>query len=382
MAAASTHRAIILQSPGKRVLETVPKPLATAGSAVVKVLATSIGPYFEEILDGKRPFFWMSLPMIPGQPSIGRIESVGPDAVSIEPGQLVLCDYAIRPRDDADIMPILHGMHGGLGPSRKLMSGEWRHGSLAEYVKLPLENVFPLNEELLLKDLGLDIANLLWIQTCLVPYGGLSDINVLPGDTVIVAPATGKFGGAAVCTALAMGANVIAAGRDTTTLQKFIETYGKDRVTIVTLTEDVEMDTAALIAACPDPKGADAYIDFGPPGCGTTHLTASLGALKPNGRCSLMGGINENISIPYAVVMFKNIRIQGIFMYTRAQVKQFIKLVEAGSLKLGKASGVKVLGPYSLDTLDEALKVSAANPRWGTQVVLTPKALIDPSRSR
>jgi hypothetical protein len=50
------------------------------------------------------------------------------------------------------------GMHGG--NAMKLMEGEWRDGSYAEYAKFPLENVFPLDEEVLLRKLGYGVEDL------------------------------------------------------------------------------------------------------------------------------------------------------------------------------------------------------------------------------
>lgn len=47
---------------------------------------------------------------------------------------------------------------------------------------------------------------------CPVSYGALREIGEIPGDVVIVAPATGRIMDAAVTVALAMGAKVIAAG--------------------------------------------------------------------------------------------------------------------------------------------------------------------------
>lgn len=72
-------------------------------------------------------------------------------------GQLVFCDYTISARDDPNAA-ILMGMHGGA--AMKLMEGEWRNGSFAEYAKFPLENVFALSEELLCGKMGYSIEDL------------------------------------------------------------------------------------------------------------------------------------------------------------------------------------------------------------------------------
>ncbi|PQE19768.1 isopropanol dehydrogenase protein [Rutstroemia sp. NJR-2017a WRK4] len=92
----------------------------------------------------------------------------------------------------------------------KLMESEWRHGTFAEYAKFPLENVFALDERLLCGELGYTIGDLCNISSYLVPFGGLTDIGLLPGEAVIVFPATGRFGGSAVTVVLAMGASVVA----------------------------------------------------------------------------------------------------------------------------------------------------------------------------
>lgn len=93
------------------------------------------------------------------------------------------------------------------------MAGEWRDSTYAEYTKVPLENCFPLDEKRLLGEIadggfGYKIEDVAYIPRPIVPYGGLVDIRLQPGETIIIAPATGSFGGAAVEIAIAMGARV------------------------------------------------------------------------------------------------------------------------------------------------------------------------------
>ena len=68
---------------------------------------------------------------------------------------------SVRARDDSNLA-ILLGLHGGA--ALKLIEGEWRDGTYAEYAKFPTENVFPLNEEILLGKLGYSIEDL-----CAIP---------------------------------------------------------------------------------------------------------------------------------------------------------------------------------------------------------------------
>jgi hypothetical protein len=41
-------------------------------------------------------------------------------------------------------------------------------------------------------------------------------------------------------------------------------------------------------------------------------------------------------------------------------------------VKLEKEAGIKSLGPYELEDMEEVLCVTEANSGWGTQAVLTP----------
>lgn len=153
----STHQALVLTSTSTPLsLQTLPIPTAASGSVVVKVLGTYILPYISSVLNGKLPYH-ITLPLIPGASCIGRIHSLGPDAVSLQPGQLVYCDITIRARDDPDAA-ILMGLHGGAAP--KLMEGDWRDGCFSEYAKFPLENVFRLDEEALCKESGYTVEDL------------------------------------------------------------------------------------------------------------------------------------------------------------------------------------------------------------------------------
>lgn len=172
-----------------------------------------------------------------------------------------------------------------------------------------------------------------------MPNGGLSEIELKAGDTVIVAPATGRFGSGAVTVALAKGASVVACGRSSAVLDSMAEAFAHTgRLSTVVLTGDVEKDTQSLIAASGNGgQGADAYIDFSPPTAAkSAHFSTCLGALRPRGRAAFMGGVMENIEINYALVMINSLRIQGRFMYDRCMVEQCIKLVEKGNLRLGE----------------------------------------------
>ncbi|KAL2857216.1 isopropanol dehydrogenase [Aspergillus pseudoustus] len=373
----STHKALVLHArDAPLALESVPLPRASPGDAIVRILAADIVPYMKEVLTNKRPYP-LSLPMTPGNTAIGRIHEVGPDAVSLVPGQLVFCDITIRARDNPSVS-ILYGIHGGGYPAaQKLMDGVWRNATYAEHARFPLENLYPLNEELLLgEEFGYSINDLCLMPVCLVPFGGLAEVDVKPGEVVIIAPATGRYGGAAVAIALALGATVIAAGRNAAALERLGQIHstgsGK-RLRTVQLTDDAAANTELFRAAAGKPDGADVYMDLSPPAiAGCSLLASGIRALRVFGRCVVMGGNSGNIDFPYLEIMFKSIRIQGRFMYDRKHVLQMIQMLESGLLQLGNKAGVTHTEEFGLEGIEEALEAAGRLSGWGGHVVLKP----------
>lgn len=362
-----THRALFIVEHGiPPVVQELPLPTVTPGSVLVRILHSSVVSYMPEIyVSRKRPYPY-PLPIVPGPSAIGRVVVAGPDATVLRPGQLVHVDCLIRGRDDPTATVLL-GLHeGATDASRTLMKGEWREGTFAEYAKVPLENCFVLDEEKML-GLGYSAAQLSYLTHLLVPYGGLRDIGLQAGETVIVAPATGPFGGAAVQVALAMGARVIAMGRNVEKLKKLADSYGKGgRVEIVPITGDAQQEAAALGAFGP----IDAFFDISPPEAGnSTHLRSAIVALRHGGRVSLMGGITGDVSIPYGLVMQRDIQLKGKWMYERSDVTALIQMVRTGILRLDK---VEVVGEFALADWEKAFEVTAKNADIGQVTVLSP----------
>jgi threonine dehydrogenase-like Zn-dependent dehydrogenase len=267
------------------------------------------------------------------------------------------------------------GIHEGhTSGSQKLMRGEWKDATYAEYAKLPLENVYPLDEKRLLGKkegggLGLELEDLCDLSRLAVPMGGLSDIGVKPGETVIVAPATGPFGGAAVMVAVALGARVIAMGRNLVALERIKEM--NERVGTVQITGDMAADLAALQKF----GKIDAYFDISPPEAqDSTHLKSAILALRHGGRVSLMGGIGGDIAIPHRAVMHRDLKLKGKWMYDKENVQDLIKMVEIGVLKLGggEACGQKVVGKFGLEEWDKAFTAAGENASSGGKALIKP----------
>lgn len=362
-------RALVAKAPGQDlVLQELDTPTATPGSLVVRGLAVHCDHSTQFHLTGKGPFTWPA-PFVPGSKFIGRVHEVGPDTTTLTVGQLVLVDCFFRGRDNPDIQ-LLWGLYDGPTPaSKKLMADNWRNGCFAEYARVPLENTFALNELILCHQLGYSIPELIYLHIQLITYGGMRGIDLKAGETIIIAPATGGYSGAAVGVAIAMGARVIATGRNTAVLERLAATFPPGRVCVAPMKGDLEADKATLKSFGP----ADAYLDISPAqAAGSTHHAACFDALRPYGRASLMGVVGSDIAVPHVVATFKNLTIRGQYMYEREDVLGLIKLAETGVLKVGEAVGSRVVGTYKLEQIQEAFKCAEENGNAGEIVVLEP----------
>jgi D-arabinose 1-dehydrogenase-like Zn-dependent alcohol dehydrogenase len=368
----TTCRALVFHGIGEPLtVETVPVPSALPGSAVVKILAAGVDPSTARILAGHAPGFTFPVPFIPGTKAVGRIAALGPDAVALKLGQLVLIEPFVRARDDPNTQ-ILFGAYEGPTPaSKKLFGDNWRNGTYSEYTRAPLENVYALDEKLLGDPsdggFGYTAHELTAITRHLVAYGGLRGINLQAGETIVIAPATGAFSGAAVEVASAMGARVIAMGRNVSVLKR-LATHNP-RVHTVELKNNPAVDMAALADLGP----IDAYLDLSPVMAnGSTHIRSCLLSLKQYGRASLMGVVTDDIALPYAAAVWNNLTIRGQYMYEREDVFKMIKMIETGVLKMGKDVGQEVVGYFPLEDWDAAMKCAGDNAAAGQVVVLTP----------
>ncbi|KEF55183.1 uncharacterized protein A1O9_08837 [Exophiala aquamarina CBS 119918] len=364
-----THRSLMLTSFDEPLsVKTLPTPTQLSGSAIVQILSVPILSYASKLYSGAMGYP-LHLPLTIGGGAIGRIISVGSDATYLAPGQMVLVDPMIRGRDDPT-KSILLGVHGGISEgAARLMAGDWRDGSCAELARWPLENVHALDERKLLEEQGYTVHELAYLVRLLVPMGGLSELNVGAGERVVIAPATGQFGGAAVEVALALGADVVICGRNRVVLEKMKASlspaYPSANIEIVQLSGDVDVDVKALTqnGAC------DKYIDFSPAAAArSAHITACLMALRKGGKACFQGGIPGPVDVPYLLVMFNDLKISGKFMYERRDVKDLIRLVESKRLKYN----VSTMQVFGLEEWETAFDVAGRNTAWREISVFDP----------
>lgn len=309
--------------------------------------------------------------MITGGRAVGRIVATGPDTTSLEHGQLVLIEPFIRARDDPTVWIMWGAMEGTSAGSKKLFADNWRYATFAEYAKAPLEVTWALNENRLCKELGHSIPELMQLVVDVVAYSGLKAIHLKPGERIVVTPATGIFSGAAVGVAVAMGATVIATGRNEHALARLVSAH-PHVVSSTVRTNEVDKDIANL-----QQYGlVDAFFEMTPMGAeGSTHVRAAFGALKQYGRACMMGmgaGAMKDVEVPLMQLTFKSVTVHGHAMYWGEDVRDIIKMAEAGVLKLGKHRGFDTVAEFRFDDFKKGFDWVAKNHELGQMAVLVP----------
>ncbi|QDP26504.1 quinone oxidoreductase family protein [Bradyrhizobium cosmicum] len=347
-------KAAVLKSFGSPlVIEDVPEPTIGTGEVIVEMVATRVLSYMNEVFSGERNYA-LDLPIIPGPGGIGRVRALGPDATRLAIGDWVFCDPTVRSRDDAAAPDIaLQGLTAA-GPGGMRLQQHFRHGSFAQQMRVPTENV---------KRLGAitseEATRWCALGTLLVPYGGFLAANLRPGEIVLVSGATGNFGSAAVSVALAMGAAcVVAPGRNETILADLVRRFG-DRVTPVKLTGKEDDDRESMKRAAPGP--IDCVFDIMPPSVSTTVVRAAIMTVRPYGRVVLMGGVGmaggAGLELPYPWIMRNCNSIHGVWMYPPDAAARLIALVRSGLLRLEEYEATD----FDLDHANDAVAHAAAN---------------------
>ncbi|HWD25614.1 MAG TPA: zinc-binding dehydrogenase [Rhizomicrobium sp.] len=328
-------------------IQTLPDPALGTGEIVVDVVAAGVAGYTAGVFSGARNYM-LEVPIAPGPGGIGRVRATGPDTTKLKPGDWVYCDPTIRARDDA-VNPdtILLGWTART-PAALPLHRFYHHGSFAEQMLMPTENVTPIGD-IDAADAGRWTA----LGRLLVPFGGLLAGDLRAGETIVVSGATGGFGGAGVAVALAMGAaRVVATGRNEGSLAELVRRFGP-RVKPAKMTGVDAEDRRAIQEQAGVP--IDFVLDFLPREAAPAQVVTAAQTVRNGGRVVLMGGVRGEMALNYNWIMHNNVALRGQWMYARGAVPKMVQMVRAGLIDLAKFD----LKEFALDEANEAIMYAA-----------------------
>ena len=303
-------------------LAEISEPLLIPSSVKIKVLASHLMSYTGEVFEGRPGRIQPPVPYTPGPSAIGIVEAVADDVYGLKTGQMVFCQpwhgSSLNRERDESILIGWFGLTQGCG---HLLS-RWKNGSFAEKAIYPVDCVTPILDEEVRPPVKLAILNILTVA-----YGALLKGNMTTGQTILVNGATGNIGAAVVVLSLLMGANkVIAAGRDTAILSE-LSVLDK-RVIPYQLKEDSEQEPPSALSSeiniMVDASAAPNY----------ASTKVCLNALANKGVAVFVGGVRNDIPIPYMDIVRKELTIKGSFMYSKDVPAAILKLIGSGRLDL------------------------------------------------
>lgn len=314
---------------GPEVLEYTdfPAPEPKPGEALVRLRAAALNHMDVMVREGW-PGLDLEMPHINGADGAGEVVEIPPlasppfsskmggneggrglkegDRVVIDPNLgCGACDYCLAGWDN-------------MCRTWRLL-GETVRGTYAEYVALPLRQLYKLPEDF---DFHVAAAAALVYQTAwhsLITRGKLR-----PGETVLIVGAGGGVNTASIDIAKYSGARVVVIGSDAVKLEK-AAALGAD----VLIDRSKEENWSKAVFLATDRQGVDVVVD----NVGTTFMH-SLRALKKGGRLLTVGNSGgPKFEIDNRYMFAKHLSIIGSTMSNLADFDTVMGLVVAGKLK-------------------------------------------------
>ncbi|QDV38718.1 zinc-binding dehydrogenase [Tautonia plasticadhaerens] len=280
-------------------LEDMPDPTPGPGEVVVRLRAAALNHRDLWISRGKYPN--VTLPAVLGSDGAGQVASLGEGVEGLRTGQ----DVVINPSLDWGPDPRVQG-------DRFRILGMPDHGTFAELIAVPAENVVP-------KPAGMNFED-----AAAIPLAGLTayravvtKAEVQPGETVLV---TGIGAGTATLAlqfALALGARVFVTSGSEAKLERARALGAKGGVSY---RDDDWPSKLRELAGAPD-----VVIDS----AGGEGFGRCVDLLRPGGRLVTFGGTAGPVpSFNVFPLFWKQLRLLGTTMGTAAEFAAMLDLVE------------------------------------------------------
>jgi len=341
---------MVLEEPGRMVMREFPLPKIGSQEGLLKVdmvgvCGSDVGMYRGKATRAPRPY-----PIIMGHEIFGTISEIGEEASKkrdLKVGDRAIVEYAFGCGEclyctSGDYIQCESFLTYGSMISCKERPHLW--GAYSQYLYLPLRAMVHKVREDLLPEIGVLICAVLgngirWLRT----MGGISI-----GDTVVI-QGPGQQGLAGVIVAKESGAGkVILTGmRKDRARFELAKEFGADEIINVEETDPVER-----VREITGGKMADLVMDVtgNPKGAVT-----AIDLVKKKGTVILPGlyGMDKEIPLVLDKIVFKEVKIQGVYSHDFRSVIPAIHLAESGKYPLEKM----VTHRFPLEEAEKAVKV-------------------------
>lgn len=321
-------RAIVLEKFGgldSLVYTEIPEPEPLAGHVVIEIKAFGINHAEMHMRRGE----WAEAAKVSGIECVGVVKSC--------------------PGGEFPIGAKVAALMGGLGRTI--------NGSYAEFTRAPVSNVALIESELPWAELAAIPETYATAWTCL-----FRNLEIAPGQTLVIRGATSSFGQAAVRLAVNAGARVIATSRSPGRFA-MLEALGASRA---------EVEGPDLSKRIAEAKRIDSVLDL----VGNSTILDSLSMLRRGGRACLagwLGGLDPIADFNPLLQMASGVYLTffGSFVFgtpgfplSDVPLQKIAEDVAAGRLN-AKPSRV-----FGFDEIHEAHRVMEANEAGGKMVVV------------
>jgi NADPH:quinone reductase-like Zn-dependent oxidoreductase len=297
---------------GTEVLQHGERPTPEPGSGEVRVAVRAAGLnhldiFVREGLPG------VPLPQIPGADGAGVVDRIGSGVEGLALGDRVL----IQPGLYCNACEFCRAGEQSLCVKFRIL-GEHTSGTFAEFVVVPVRNVFPIPEGLSFEEAS---AFPLVYQTAWRMV--LTRGEVSPGKTVLIHGGGGGVGGAALEIALLAGARVFVTTHGEEKIHRLREA-GAERVLDYSV-----VDVARSIRDLTGKRGVDVVIDS----VGEKTWMTSLKSVVKGGRivtCGATTGPNPKEEL--RLIFWNHISILGSTMANDREFRAMLSAVAAGRL--------------------------------------------------
>ena len=318
-------------------LTDLPTPRPGPGQVLVKVHAVSLN-YRDLLMVGGHYNPRMALPRIPCSDGCGEVVEVGEGVTAFTLGQRVA---GIFMQNWIDGPPDAETTRGALGGDVD--------GMLAEYVVLHQAGVVPIPNHLSYAE-GSTLP-----CAAVTAWNGLRNVATIGSDDVVVIQGTGGVSIFALQFATVLGATVLGTSGSDSKLE---------RAKALGLHSGVNYrqspDWAKWVLQQTGNRGADLIVEVGGPGT----FGQSLQAVRIGGAIAQIGVLSQsNQPLPVATILHRQVRIQGIYVGSRADFEAMNQAISAHAVR-------PVIGQtFAFTEVPEALTCMQEGAHFGKIVI-------------